>query len=96
MAKKQKVQKRKPQFIQSAGAVAGRISNMAKATASTMVGATVGLSMAATVVGLGEAGNSVYHYYTDTEMVKPHWWSKPVEVYCRNGEPVNSNGKGVK
>ena len=36
-----------------------------------------------------DAGVDAYKRYNATEMVKKHWYSRPVEVYCRNGQPVN-------
>lgn len=38
-----------------------------------------------------DIGVDAYKKYNATELVKKHWWSKPVEVYCRNGQPVNKN-----
>ena len=36
-----------------------------------------------------DVGVDAYKKYKATEMVKKHWYSRPVEVYCRNGQPVN-------
>lgn len=69
-----------------------RFGNSMKGVASLAVGTTAGVGLAVTVVGGAEAGKATYHYFTDTEMYKKHFWSRPIEVYCRNGQPVNKKG----
>lgn len=50
-------------------------------------GALGGAAGIATVKGI-DYGMDTYKKYTATEMVKKHFWSRPVEVYVRNGQPV--------
>ncbi len=54
-------------------------------TVSTLIGISVGKE----AINAVETGKAIYHYNTDTVMVKKHFWSKPVEVYVKNGKPVN-------
>lgn len=49
------------------------------------VGAGAGFGTAKAI----DAGVDAYKKYNATELVKKHWWSRPIEVYCRNGQPVN-------
>lgn len=60
-----------------------------KELVASTVASLVGISVFKEALCVAETGKAVYHYNTDTVMVKKHFWSKPVEVYVKNGKPVN-------
>ena len=68
---------------------AGKLAVKAgKEVVASTVSSLIGLAVFKEAIGVVETGKVVYHYNTDTMMVKKHFWSKPVEVYVKNGKPV--------
>lgn len=66
----------------------GKVSSFMKDSIALICAAGIGAGAAVGTTTAIDAGISAYEKYNETEMVKKHFWSRPVEVYVRNGKPV--------
>lgn len=70
----------------------GFVKSFAKQTVALIAAGGIGIGAAAGTSALFDASKDYYDKYNATEIRKDHFWSKGVEVYCRNGQPVNKKG----
>ena len=59
-----------------------------KTIGSVTVGLLLGLSAEQAAKTTIDGAQETVNYFKETKTVKKHFWSKPVEVYARNGKPV--------
>lgn len=71
----------------------GFIKSFTKQTVALIAAGGIGVGAAAGTAALFDAGKDAYDRYNATEIRKDHFWSKGVEVYCRNGQPVKKGGR---
>jgi len=70
----------------------GFIKSFAKQTVALIAAGGIGVGAGMGTAAMFDMGKNAYDRHNATEIRKDHFWSKGVEVYCRNGQPVSKKG----